>query len=88
MRANTFSVKTNCLWRRFGTSKLHLRPPLSCLGCCRFLCSGLVVVDLLFIVAPIVSVVLCLALVLLCCTLCLSSFATILMGKRELVAIL
>ena len=58
------------LGRRFGTSKMQLPPPpFSDLGCRPFLGSGPVVVDSLFVVAPIV-VVLRLVLDLLCCTLC------------------
>ena len=44
------------LGRRFGTSKMHLSPPV-CLGCCPFSGGGSVVVDFLFIVTPIVRVV-------------------------------
>ena len=58
------------------------------LGCCPFLSVGSVVVDLLLIVAPIVEGVLCLGLPLLFSTLCLSSFAIIVMVKRELIALL
>ena len=82
------------LGRRFGTSKMHLSPPpppppppprwlrlLSVLG------GGSVVVDCLFIVTPIVGVCNC---SLFCCTLLYvpSRFAIILMGKRELIALL
>ena len=57
------------------------------LGCCPFLGGGSVVVDLLFIVTPIVGVCNC---SMFCCTLLYapSSFAIILMRKRELVALL
>ena len=57
------------------------------LGCCPFLGGGSVVVDFLFIVTPIVGVCNC---SMFCCTLlCVrSSIAIILMGKRELVALL
>ena len=48
---------------------MHLRPHPSGLGCCLFYGSGSVVVDSLFIVAPIVGV-LCLAPALLYLTLC------------------
>ena len=67
---------------------MHLKPP-SGLGCCLFEGSGPVIIDSLFIVAPIVRV-LCLVLVLLCSVLlCVPpSFSIILMGKRELVALL
>ena len=49
------------------------------------LCGGSVVVDLLFIVTPIVGVLNC---VMFCCMLLYvnSCFAIILLGKRELVA--
>ena len=62
-------------------------PPPDGLGCCPFKCGGSVVVDLLFIVTPIVGVCKC---SLFCCTLLYvnSSFAIIFMGKRELVALL
>ena len=53
--------------------------------CCPFLGGGYVVVDLLFIATPIVCEVLCLF--WFCCSV-LSSFAVILMGKRDLVALL
>ena len=57
------------------------------LGCCSFLGGGSVVVDLLFIVTPIVGVCNC---SMFCCTLLYvhSSIAIILMGKRKLVALL
>ena len=58
------------------------------LGCCPFKGGGsVVVVDFLFIVTPIVGVCNC---YMFCCTLlCVrSSIAIILMGKRELVALL
>ena len=57
------------------------------LGCCPFLGGGSVVVDFLFIVTPIVGV--CNS-SMFCCTLLHvhSSIAIILMGKRELVALL
>ena len=64
---------------------MHLSPwPL---GCCLFLGGVSVVIDLLFIVIPIVGVSNC---SMFCCTLLYvpSSFAIILMGKRELVALL
>ena len=62
--------------------------PTSGLGCCPFKGGGSVVVDVLFIVAPLACGVLCLVLVLLFSTLWPSSFAFIFMGKRELVALL
>ena len=57
------------------------------LGCCPFLGGGSVVVDFLFIVTPIMGVCNC---SMFCCTLLYvhSSFAIILMGKRELIALL
>ena len=57
------------------------------LSCCPFLGGGSVVVDFLFIVTPIVGVCNC---SVFCCTLFYvhSSIAIILMGKRELVALL
>ena len=57
------------------------------LGCCQFEGCGSVVDELLFIVAPIVGVCNC---SMFCCTLLYvhSSFAIILMGKKELVALL
>ena len=69
---------------------MHLSPPLpppDGLGCCPFLGDGSVVVDLLFIVTPNVGVCNC---SMFCCMLLYvhSSFAIILMGKRELVALL
>ena len=77
------------LWRRFCTSKMHLSPPPSTggLGCCPFSGCGSVVVDFLFIVTLIVGVCNC---SMFCCTLLYahSSFSIILMGKRELVALL
>ena len=69
---------------------MHLSPPpppTGGLGCCPFWGGGSVVVDLLFIVTPIVGVCNC---SMFCCTLLYvpSSFAIILMEKRELVALL
>ena len=68
---------------------MHLSPPYppGGLGCCPFQGSGSVVVDSLFIVTPIVGVCNCF---MFCCTLLYvhSSIAIILMGKRELVALL
>ena len=57
------------------------------LGCCPFLGGGSVVVDFLFIVTPIVGVCNC---SMFCCALIYvhSSIAIILMGTRELVALL
>ena len=69
------------LGQRFGTSKMHLGPPS--------VRSKAVVLLLLtfFFVTPIVGVCNC---SMFCCTLLYvpSSFAIILMGKRELVALL
>ena len=57
------------------------------LGCCPFQGGGSFVVDLMFIVTPIVGICNC---SMFCCTLLYvhSSIAIILMGKRELVALL
>ena len=57
------------------------------LGCCLFLGGGSVVVDYLFIVTPIVGACNC---SMFCCSLLYvhSSFAIILMGKKELVSLL
>ena len=62
-------------------------PPPGGLCCCPFLGGGSVVVDLLFIVTPIEGVCNC---SMFCCTLLYvhSSFAIILVGQRELVALL
>ena len=66
---------------------MHLSPPPRCLGCCPFLGGGSVVVDFLFVVTPVVGVCNC---SMFCCTLLYvhSSIAIILMGKRELIALL
>ena len=66
---------------------MHLSPPPGGLGCCPFKGGGYVVVDFLFIVIPIVGVCNC---SMFCCTLRYvhSSIAIILMGKRELIALL
>ena len=73
------------LGQRFGTSKMHLSPWW--LRLLSFLGIDSVVVDLLFIVTPIVGVCNC---SMSCFTLLdvNSSFAIILTGKRELVAVL
>ena len=64
-----------------------MTPPLGGLGCCPFLGGGSVYVDFLFIVTPIVGV--CNCSMFYCMLLCVrSSIAIILMGKRELVALL
>ena len=62
-------------------------PPPGGLGCCPFWGGGSVVVDFLFIVTPIVGVCNC---SMFCCTLLYVHFsiAIILMGKRELIALL
>ena len=62
-------------------------PPPVGLGCWPFSSGGSVVVDFLFIVTPIVGVCNC---SMFCCTLLYvhSSSAIILMGKRELIALL
>ena len=67
------------LGRRFGTSKMHLSPT----PCC----GASVFVHVLFIITPTVGVCNC---AMLCCTLLYvhSSVAIILIGKRELVALL
>ena len=88
MRAEHFFVlqQQQNLGRRFGASKMHLSPHGG-LGCCPFNGGGSVVVHFLFIVTPIVGVCNC---SLFCCTLLYvhSSIAIILMGMRELVALL
>ena len=65
---------------------MHLSPPGG-LGFCPFCGGGSAVVDFLFIVTPIVGVCNC---SMFCCALLYvhSSIAIILMGKRELVALL
>ena len=65
---------------------MHLSPPCGS-GCCPFLGGGSVVVDLFLIVTPIVGFCNC---SIFGCTLLyvLSSFAIILMGRRELFALL
>ena len=77
------------LGQRFGASRMHLSPPPPPVAWAAVHSRAvvLVVVDLLFIVTPIVRVCNC---SVLCCTLLYvhSSFAIILMGKRELVALL
>ena len=68
-------MPVKCIWAPGG------------LGCCLFKGGGSVVVEFLFIVTPIVGVCNC---SIICCTLLYvhSSIAIILMGKRELVALL
>ena len=68
-------VPVECVWAPGG------------LGCCPFWGGGSVVVDFLFIVTPIVGVCGCST---FCCTLfCVrSGVAVVLMGKRELIALL
>ena len=65
-------VPVGCIWAQGG------------MGCCPFKGSGSVVVYFLFIVTLMVRVFNCF---MICCTLLYvhSSFAIILMGKRELV---
>ena len=71
------------LGRRFGTSKLHLSPNPVALAVVR----SKAMVLLLLIVAPIVGF--CNCSMFCCALLCvLSRFTVILMGKRELVALL
>ena len=75
------------LGRRFGTSKMNLSPTPPGLGYCPFQVGGSAVVDSLLIVAPIVGF--CSCSMFCCALLCAhSSFAIILMGERELVALL
>ena len=70
------------LGRRFGTSKMHLSPPVALAAVC-----SKAVVLLLLIVTPIVGF--CNCSMFCCALLCVhSSFAIILMGKRALVALL
>ena len=68
---------------------MHLSPspPSGGFGCCPFEGGDSVIFDLLFIVSPIVGVFYC---SMFCCTLRYvpSSFAIILTGKNELVALL
>ena len=76
--------------RRFDTSKMHLSPPPPppvALATVRSKAVVSDVVDFLFIVTPIVGICNC---SMFCCTLlCVRSCtAIILMGKRELVALL
>ena len=87
MRAEHFCTSTTaesrariwCQWNAF-------KPPGG-LGCCPFWGGGSVVIDFLFIVTPIVGVCNC---SMFCCTLLYVHFsiAIILMGKRELIALL
>ena len=75
------------LWRRFGSSKMHLSLPVASAA----VHSKAVVLLLLIyclLLLPLFVGVLCLVLVLLFRTLCPSSFAIILMGKIELVPLL
>ena len=79
---STTAISRAKIWYQLNAFK----PPCG-LGCCPFYGGGSVVVDLLFIVTPIVGVCNC---SMFCCTLLYvhSSFAIILVGKRELVALL
>ena len=91
MRAKHFSVvkQQYYLGLRFGTSKGHLRPPShSGLGYRPFLGGDFVVVDSSLIVSHIDygGSVFGPCFVIQC--LCPSSFAILLVGKRELVALL
>ena len=75
--------------RRFGSKNAFKTP--GGLGCCPFEGGGSVVVDWLFIVAPIVVVVIVICFVVryfMSILVFHSSFAIIFMGKRELVAFL
>ena len=79
--------------RRCSTSKMHLTPPPphtspGGLGSCPFLCGRSVVVDLLFIVVPIVCRGSVIGPFLLFSTLCLYSSAIIMIRQRELAALL
>ena len=70
--------------RRFGTSKKHLSPTVAYADVCS---KAVIVIDSLLIVTPIVGF--CNCFIFCCALLCVhSSFALILMGKRELVALL
>ena len=71
----------------YGDNLFKLFGAWTGLGCCPFQGGGSVVVDVLLIVTPIVGVCNC---SIICCTLLYVhfSFAIILMGKRELVALL
>ena len=75
------------LGKRFCTSKMQLsHPHPSSIDVSPFKGGGSVFVDLLLL--PLFVRVLCLVLVILFNTLCPSSFAIILMWKRELVVLL
>ena len=79
-----FQIQLNLGWR-FCASKMHLGS--SCLGCSPFCGGGFVVVHSLLIDGPIVGF--CACSMFCCALLCvLSCFAIILMGKRELAALL
>ena len=68
--------------RLAGSSSLNAFKPPGGLGCCPFLGRGSVVVDFLFSVTPNLGV--CNLSMFCCMLLCAhSSFAIILMGKRE-----
>ena len=72
--------------RGFGASGVHLAPPGG-LGCCPFWGGCSVVVAFLFIVTPIAGV--CNCSMFCCALLCVhSSIAVVLVGRRELVALL
>ena len=83
MRAEHFLYFNN---GSFGTSKMHLSPPVA-LAAVRSKAVVLLLLTFLFIVTPIVGVCNC---SMFCCTLSYvhSSIAIILKGKRELVALL
>ena len=82
VNSSSASVKQKQFWIEIG-----LDGAPGGLGCCPFWGGGSVVVDFLFIVTPIVGVCNC---YMFCCTLLYvhSSIAIILMGKRELIALL
>ena len=87
MRAQHFCVSTTAesrakIWYLLNT----LKPP-SGFGYCLFLGSGSIVVDSLLIINPIVGF--CNSSMFCCALLCVhTSFAIILMGRRELVALI
>ena len=84
MRAYHFVLQQQQnLGRRFGTNKMHLSPPVALAA----VCSMAVVLLFLLIVSPIVG--LGNYSMFSCALLCVhSGFAIILMGKRELTALL
>ena len=88
MRAEHFCTSTTAESRAKIWCQWNAFEPPGGLGCCPFWGGGsVVVVDFLFIVTPIVGVCNC---SMFCCTLLYVHFsiAIILMGKRELIALL